>query len=151
MNIQSGFAHRLLALAVAAPLLLLAGCNNKDGGTAVSTEAKAPTTDEEKTIYALGQLMARNLAPFNLQPAEMQMLFAGITDAVSGAPSKVDMAAFGPKVNELARARAAAKGEIEKKKGLEFQAKMEKEPGAQKTPSGLIYFCLLYTSDAADE
>ena len=100
--------------------------------------ATAPKTEEEKTVYALGLLVHRNLAPFDLSAAEIALVQQALADAQAGKPA-VDLDAYAAKTQELAQARAARRAETEKKKGREYQELAAKEPGAVKTASGLIY------------
>ena len=53
---------------------------------------------------------------------------------------KVDLQAFGPKVNQIQQARASAQAEIEKKAGASYLAKAVAESGAKKTESGAISY-----------
>src|SRR5205814_10322561 len=86
------------------------------------SSAPAPKldTDDQKTLYALGLLLGRNIKPFALKPDELAIVKAGLTDAVSDAKPQVELETYGPKVNELAQKRAAAGSEDAKKKGAEF-------------------------------
>jgi FKBP-type peptidyl-prolyl cis-trans isomerase len=95
-------------------------------------------TEDQKTLYALGLLLGRNIKPFALKPEELALVRAGLTDAVNGNKPQVDLDAYGPKVNELAQKRAAAEAEEAKKKGQEFVDKVAKEKDAAKTPSGIV-------------
>ncbi len=97
-----------------------------------------PKTDEEKTIYALGVALARNLAPFSLTPAEIELVKAGLSDQLAG-KAKVDLNTEGPKIQDLQTKRSAAAAGGEKKKSQEFLDKAAKEKGAKKSASGLIY------------
>src|SRR5438105_4499638 len=63
-------------------------------------------SEDDKTVYALGLLISRNLGGFALSEHELEVLKQGITDAAHNAP-KVDLEQYGPKVNELAKSRAA--------------------------------------------
>src|SRR5262245_53761808 len=45
------------------------------------------TTDEQKTIYALGLSMARSLSQFDLTPAELDIVKRAITDSAAGKPA----------------------------------------------------------------
>ncbi len=96
-------------------------------------------SDTDKEIYSLGLSVARNLAIFNLSEAEIQVLQAGISDGVLGKTPKVDLATYGPKLQELAKARSAQSAEIEKKAAEEFLKKAAAEKGAAKTESGLVF------------
>ena len=122
------------ALAVLLAVLVVA-CSG-GSSTAASPE---PKTEEEKTIYALGLAISRNLSQFNLTPDELELVKAGLTDGVLGKEKKVDIETYGPKLQELAKSRASAAAAEEKKKGQAFLDKAAAEPGAVKTKSGLIY------------
>src|SRR5215467_3136544 len=95
-------------------------------------------TDDQKTLYALGLLLGRNIKPFALKPEELAIVKAGLTDAVTDAKPQVDLDAYGPKVNELAGKRAAAGADEAKKKGEEFADNVAKQKDATKTPSGIV-------------
>jgi FKBP-type peptidyl-prolyl cis-trans isomerase FkpA/FKBP-type peptidyl-prolyl cis-trans isomerase FklB len=96
-------------------------------------------TDEDKTFYALGLALGPQLAAFNLSAAELDLVKAGMTDAVLGKDKKVELKDFMPKVQQLAQSRAAAMAAQEKKAGQAFLDKAAAEKGATKTASGLIY------------
>lgn len=108
--------------------------------TAVPAAAAGPelTTEDQKTVYALGLNIAQSLAVFSLTPAEVDLVVAGFRDGTAKSP-KVDFATYAPLVSKLAQQRQAAGAEIEKKDGAVFLEKMAKEKGAEKTASGLIY------------
>ena len=96
-------------------------------------------TEDDKTLYALGLAMSRNLATFSLTPAELDDVIAGITDGVLNHEKKVELDAYGPKIQQLAQSRTSAAAATEKKAGQAFLEKAAKEKGAKKTDSGLIY------------
>jgi FKBP-type peptidyl-prolyl cis-trans isomerase FkpA len=106
-------------------------------GTAGSAAPKLDN-DDQKTLYALGLLLGRNIKPFALKPDELAIVKAGLTDAVTDAKPQVELETYGPKVNELAQKRAAGGAEDAKKKGAEFLDKVAKEKDAKKTPSGIV-------------
>src|ERR1051326_6638017 len=103
-----------------------------------SSAAPKLDTDEQKTLYALGLLLGRNIKPFALKPEELAIVKAGLTDAVTDAKPQVELDSYGPKVNELAQKRAAAGAEEAKKKGQEFLDNAAKQKDAVKTPSGIV-------------
>ena len=122
------------------------------GTTASFAAAPEPTTDEQKTLYALGLAINQSLSNFSLSEPEFELVKSGITDGFLKRPPKVDLQAFGLKISELQQARALVIAETEKKVGAAFLTKAAAESGAKKTESGAILTtCLLYTSDAADE
>jgi len=108
---------------------------------ATSARAGAPElkTDDQKTLYALGLALSQSLSSFNLTDAELDLVKAGLTDGVLNRQKKVDLETFGPKVQELAKARTAAAAEGEKKSSQAFLEKAAAAKGAVKTASGLVY------------
>jgi FKBP-type peptidyl-prolyl cis-trans isomerase FkpA/FKBP-type peptidyl-prolyl cis-trans isomerase FklB len=108
------------------------------GTTASFAAAPEPTTDEQKTFYALGLAINNSLSNFNLSEPEFELVKSGIADGFFKRPPKVDLKAFGLKISELQQARASVIAEAEKKVGAAFLAKAATEPGAKKTESGAI-------------
>ncbi len=123
---------RFPALAALAALLLAA---------APSARAADPTleTDEQKTLYALGLALSRNLAQFDLTPAELELVELGLADGLFAKQKKVELDQWGPRIQELAQARARAAAEKEQAASAPFLEKAAQEPGAKKTASGLVY------------
>ena len=107
------------------------------GATAGFAAAPEPTTDEQKTLYALGLAINQSLANFALSEPEFDLVRSGITDGFFKRP-KVDLQTFGLKISELQQARALLIAEAEKKAGAPFLAKAAAESGAKKTESGAI-------------
>jgi FKBP-type peptidyl-prolyl cis-trans isomerase FkpA len=99
---------------------------------------KAPTTDDEKTIYALGVSVARNLQPFGLSEDDLQFLFAGIRDGALHKEPQVSLDEYGPRIRTLAQTRAAEVAKAERAASEPFLAKEAAADGAQKLDSGLI-------------
>jgi FKBP-type peptidyl-prolyl cis-trans isomerase FkpA len=97
-------------------------------------------TDEDKTFYALGLMLSRNLTPFSLTEKEVAFVKAGLGDGVLKKPDKsVDIDTFMPKVQALAKTRSEAVAAEEKKASAGYLEQAAKEKGAKKTASGLIY------------
>src|SRR5437667_11646104 len=91
----------------------------QSAGTATAAAPKLDTEDQ-KTLYALGLLLGRNIKPFALTPEELAIVKAGLSDAVTDAKPQVELDTYGPKVNDLAQKRASVGTEDNKKKGQEF-------------------------------
>src|ERR1035441_8646820 len=85
------------------------------------------TTDDEKTIYAMGLAISRQLAAFNLAPSELEIVRRALSDAAAGKP-EIDLNAWGPKIQPFAASRAAAAAEKEKAASATFLAKAAAEP-----------------------
>lgn len=100
--------------------------------------APALTTDEEKTIYALGLAMHQTLTQFDLTPAELAIVKKALSDAAAGKPA-IDLATWRPKIEAMAKARSGRVTERQKTVSKAYSAKAAAEPGAIKCDSGLIY------------
>lgn len=111
--------------------------------------AEAPKTEEQKTLYAIGLVLARQLSVFNLTPAENDLVKQGFADGVAGTKPLVDPVAYQKKVQELATTRRNAQGEKLAAATKEFFAKASKEKGAITTNSGLVYLSLKEGNGAA--
>ena len=107
-------------------------------GLSSASAAPEPTSDDQKTLYALGLAISQSLGSFTLSEAELDLVKSGLTDGVLKRQPKVDLQAFGPKIQQLQQSRSAAASEVEKKAGAAFLTKVAAEPGAKKTESGAI-------------
>ena len=106
--------------------------------TVAAAAGPEPTTDEQKVLYALGLFVSQSLTTFTLTEAELEMVKSGFTDGVLHKPPKVDVQAYGPKLQEFQRTRMTAIAAEEKKAGQAFLEKAAAEAGATKTASGLV-------------
>ena len=93
--------------------------------------AAEPKTEDEKALYALGYLIAQNLAGFNLSETELQVVNAGIADAAMQKDPKVDPQTQVAKLQDMQKKRTAAVAQA-------YLQKAAVEKGAKATPSGLI-------------
>ncbi len=108
-------------------------------GAAAMAQQPPLNSDQDKTLYALGIAIGRNVKDFSLTSKELAIVQEGFRDAALGNKSQVDLQAYGPKIQALAQERTEAAAATEKKKSSEFLAKMAKEKGAVRTDSGLVY------------
>jgi FKBP-type peptidyl-prolyl cis-trans isomerase FkpA len=118
-------------------LPFLAGCAAQS--QAPGAQAAALNTEDEKTAYAAGLLLGRNLAALNLSPSEVEAAKRGLGDAAGGKPPAVDVATYEPKVMALMQSRRASKAQAERDKGKAFCENAAKEAGASAMPSGLVF------------
>jgi FKBP-type peptidyl-prolyl cis-trans isomerase FkpA len=96
-------------------------------------------TEDEKTLYAIGALVSRDLDVFKLTPEELQLVQQGFADNILGKKLIAEPAAYQDKMNQLAQKRMGAAAEIEKQKSVNFLEKAAKEKGAKKMASGMVY------------
>ncbi len=119
-------------------MLVLGACKPKV--TAPAPAANAPlTTDDQKTLYALGLVMGQRMDDFSLTPAELAVVQRGIADKVTGAHPLVELNQWGPRINTMAQARQVGRSEQEKVRGRAFADTAAHETGAERLPSGLVF------------
>lgn len=107
-----------------------------------SPYAEESLKEDQKTFYAIGLSIARSLAPFDLTPQELEIVKAGITDAVSGKTPVVQLESYNIQIQGLARVRLKAKADKVAAINKEFFEKAANENGAVKSLSGLISLSL---------
>jgi len=119
--------------------------------SSVFAATPAANSEDTKVFYALGVLLHRQVASFQLTSAELELVKQGLTDANAGKKPAVDMRVYGPMVQETAETRRKAQSEkiiaakaqsdkIVAEKAFEESA--AKEKGAVKTASGMIFLSL---------
>ena len=97
-----------------------------------------PKTDEEKTLYFLGTLAARNLAPFALSADELAVVQRGMRDALAGNAMDLDGQTYGPRIRELMQSRASAAAAVEKQASQAFLDAEARKPGVRRLESGVL-------------
>jgi FKBP-type peptidyl-prolyl cis-trans isomerase FkpA len=125
-----------VALAVAVSVV---GCQQKAAPVAASPSPGALATEQDKTVYAVGLMMGRNLEQLDLTPAELEIVKKGLADSASGRKGEVELETYGPKVQEFAQSRVAARAKGEKEKAKAFADSAAQESGAVRTTSGLVF------------
>jgi FKBP-type peptidyl-prolyl cis-trans isomerase FkpA len=126
------------------PLVVAAGAL-----IAATLNAQALTTEDQKTLYAFGISVAGQLKPFNLTPAEMDIVAKGMKDAIAGKKPEVDPEAYAPKVQQFLEARKKVTADKQLTAGKAFLDKAAKERGAQRSTSGLIFVSIKKGSGAS--
>lgn len=106
---------------------------------AAGAAAGTLTTEEDKTLYALGLALGLNITDFGLSARDLEIVKRGLGDAASGATQEVDIKVYGPKVRDLAMAKAKERAAAETAKAAVFVDQALKEAGAVKTPSGMVF------------
>jgi FKBP-type peptidyl-prolyl cis-trans isomerase FkpA len=101
--------------------------------------ASAPKTEDQKTLYAIGVVVAKQLDIFNLSPEELKFVVQGITDSTTGKKLVAESDPYQNQINILAQSRMKVSAEKQKTKSKAFLENAAKEKGAQKLASGLIY------------
>ena len=128
-----------VALATVATVGSACKAQAQPASPAPAAAAAGTMSEEDKTLYALGMALGRNVTDFALSAKEMEVVKRGFGDAATGATAQVDLQTYMPKVREFAmnkqKERAAAMGA----QGATFLENAAKETGAVKTPTGMVY------------
>ena len=106
------------------------GCGRLGGGS--------PKSEDDKVLYALGMIIGRNLADFNLTERELGIVYSGMSDTVFKKKAAVDLDTYGPKVDKFHTDRRTAHAKIEKENGKKIVDAAAREPGAVRTASGAV-------------
>lgn len=110
-------------------------------GDTAGSESGAPalTNDDERVLYTLGVVLGDNIGEFRLTEAEFELVAAGMRDAVTGVPPRVEVDLYGPQIQRLANERASAGADDEKLAAAEFADEIAAKAGAERTDSGLVF------------
>ena len=137
----AGIAMAADAPAAAAPKSAAAASSAPAGAAKADSAAKGDSaeSDEDKTLYALGVLLSRNLDAFTLSEAEFAHVRTGFIDGYHHKPAAGSAETSLPQIQALQRTRAAAVAAHEKEAGQAYLDKKASAPGATKTASGLLF------------
>jgi FKBP-type peptidyl-prolyl cis-trans isomerase FkpA len=124
-----------IAMAADAP----AAAPTKSPAAASAAKTDTAESDQDKTLYALGVLLSRNLESFTLSEAEFAHVRAGFIDGYHHKPAASTAEASLPQIQALQRSRALAVAAHEKELGQSYLDKAASAPGATKTAAGLVY------------
>jgi FKBP-type peptidyl-prolyl cis-trans isomerase FkpA len=157
----------LRLLRVRAPFLLYAaaalGCNSAPGtasapaaGETPSAQLTALTTDDQKTLYAMGFLSGQNFTQFKLSADELASFKKGLDDSALGAKAQVDLASFQPRIDPFLQAKVAAArvanvglAQTRKQQDADVATKAAQEAGAQTIGPGIVIQMLTSGSGAS--
>lgn len=104
-----------------------------------AAQKTSPSSDDEKYIYLMGASMGRNIKMFDLSEREVALVKQGLEDALLTEDLQVDIAEYGPKMNDFVEQRNQRTAAREESASEAFLAKAAQQKGAIKTSSGLIY------------
>jgi FKBP-type peptidyl-prolyl cis-trans isomerase len=127
--------RKLTALATTLCVLTFSACN---ADTAKTAKAVEPTTEEQKTLYALGVFLSQQVDVFALTPEELAMVQRGLADGVANNKPAVEPDNYKEKLQALAQARMEVASKKSAEAGTAYVDKASKESGATKTASGMV-------------
>jgi FKBP-type peptidyl-prolyl cis-trans isomerase FkpA len=122
---------RRTALLLVASCFVLSSC--------AQAAQQAPKTDDEKALYNLGVMLSGSIKSFNFSDKELEMVKAGLAAGAQDKAPTDELEKYVPKLQEMQKARMAETATKSKAAGAAYLAKAAAEPGATKTPSGLVY------------
>jgi FKBP-type peptidyl-prolyl cis-trans isomerase FkpA len=111
-------------------IVALAGCG-------AQSAPKPVTTDQDKTLHALGLGIYKSIEVFKLTPEEFDRVIDGMRAARAGTPA-IKFEEYQGKIGELARARMSSNSGPRKEADAKAVAALTADPKAQKLPSGLV-------------
>lgn len=103
-----------------------------------AASAEAPSGDDSDTIYALGLAFSRNLATFNLDAEELEVLIEGVRDGVLGNEPRLELDDYREPIQALAAERHALIAKAEQEASAAFLATEAAEEGATTSDTGLV-------------
>jgi FKBP-type peptidyl-prolyl cis-trans isomerase len=125
----------LIALLVSA--LSACAVEQQDEGTGITLD-----TDDQKTVYAMGVRLGRNIDQLPLGEAERAILEAGFADGIHGREPQVDIDRYGSMAEGLVARRTADRAKPEREAGEAFLAEAAAAEGAERSDSGMVMLAL---------
>jgi lactoylglutathione lyase len=130
-------------------LALLLLCAVSVGATAATAPATPPKTEDDKVVFAIGEILSGSVKPFALTEHEMQLVSAGFAAGMHGAKTSVDADAYRPKIQALLSARAERGLSAAKAAGKAYRDKAATAKDTTTTASGLMMTTLRAGSGAS--
>ncbi len=105
---------------------------------ATATTSKAPMTEDEKVIFAVGEILSGSVKPFAFTEHEMQLVQEGFEAGMHGKKTGVDADSYRPQIQTLLTARVTKGVATAKAAGQAYRNQAAAAKGATTTASGLI-------------
>ncbi len=126
-----GSAYKVVLAAV------LAACRGAPAAAAPTLES-----EDDKTLYALGALLGKNIQDLHVTPAELQRVQEGLGDQALGEPARVDMGVYTAKAQQWGSQRrnrlVAAAAAERREKDLPFERAAARDTAARPLPGGAV-------------
>ena len=120
-------------------LLALVACSpTEPTAPAASAQEAELTTDQDKTLYAIGLVLGRQLDDFKLTAAEVDIVSLGMKDSILDNEPKAALETYGPRIQTLMQERMQAVAAAEKQASDAWVAEQAAQPGAQRSDTGVI-------------
>ncbi|MGI9308746.1 MAG: FKBP-type peptidyl-prolyl cis-trans isomerase [Gammaproteobacteria bacterium] len=105
----------------------------------VAHSADDARSDNDKVFYYLGTQLGGNVKNLSMSDREIEQMFEGLRDTLTGDAEQLNQAIYGQKLNEVAGQRMAAFAAKEKAASNAYLEKLAAEDGAITTDTGIVY------------
>jgi FKBP-type peptidyl-prolyl cis-trans isomerase FkpA len=119
-------------------LLLLCALPAGAFAAAAAPSPSAPMSDDDKVIFAVGEILSGSVKPFNLSEHEMQLVREGFDAGMHGKKTGIDAESYRTKIQALLTDRLAKGVAAAKSAGQAYRSKAAAEKGATTTASGIV-------------
>lgn len=122
----------------ASPAAPKAAAPGKAAAPATTGKWHVPAADADKTLYAIGQILASQLKSFSLTPQEAAKVTTGFTDALAGGPPDFAPDTYKTQIVALQGERAGKLVGKAKADGKAAREHAAKEPNTETTDTGIV-------------
>jgi FKBP-type peptidyl-prolyl cis-trans isomerase len=103
-----------------------------------SSAPSAPMSEDDKVIFAVGEILSGSVKPFAFSEHEMQLVREGFDAGMHGKKTGIDAESYRTKIQALLTDRLAKGVAAAKSAGQAYRSKAAAEKGATTLPSGII-------------
>jgi FKBP-type peptidyl-prolyl cis-trans isomerase FkpA len=137
-----GHLRTATLVALASSMPLLGSCAPHPSATVPAPQGPALATEADKTLYALGVLLGKNVQDLHLGDSQIELVALGLADQAQDRPARVDMAIYAGKAQQWGNARRdqliAASAAERRAQDRPFEEAAARESGARMLPDGAI-------------
>ena len=105
---------------------------------ATPTTSKPPMTEDDKVVFAVGEILSGSVKPFAFTEHEMQLVQQGFEAGMHGKKTGIDADSYRPQIQTLLTSRVTKGVATAKAAGQTYRNQASAAKGATTTPSGLI-------------
>jgi FKBP-type peptidyl-prolyl cis-trans isomerase FkpA len=139
----------LVALPVGAYAATAAAPAPKPAAAHAAATSAAPKSDQDKLIFAVGQLLSRSVAAFDFNEHEKQVMQAGLASGLRDSKAAASADAYVPKIQALLAERSGKVMAKTKAAGKALRDKLAGEKNTITTASGIVVTTLKAGTGAA--
>ena len=117
---------------------VLPACATTSSNVSGQTASGVLETEDQRILYALGQIMGRNVTNANFSEEETSFVQMGFADMVLGRDSQINLDEYAPLLQAFMDERMQATADTELTAALTFVEQHAAVEGAVRTDSGLV-------------